>query len=166
MANRIFSAVVIVLAHLVAAVGAMVQQSDSAEAVQAITQIEETHARASREADLPTLERIWAPEYQFTAPNGMLLTRDAYLALLQRKAVAYDRLEVSALKVRVFGDAATVTGRMDVHGRAIDHIVDGVDDFLTVYVKRDGRWQQVASHVLRVPGTTRSEGRAGAGGGN
>jgi ketosteroid isomerase-like protein len=64
------------------------------------------------------------------------------------------------VRVQVFGDAAIVTGRFDVTGRAMGQIVDGVDDYLTMYVKREGRWQQVATHALRVPGSTRSQGAA------
>jgi hypothetical protein len=172
MLNRLFSILLTAVLYLGIAVGAVPRQTDSpaasapasaAETVQAITRLEEEFVRAALAADLPALERLWAADYQFTAPNGMLVTRDAYLAMLARKAVVYDRLALSGLKVRVFGDAATVTGRVDVHGKAIDHIVDGVDDFLTVYVKRDGRWQQVASHYLRVPGSTRTSGTVAAG---
>jgi hypothetical protein len=78
--------------------------------------------------------------------------------MLKAKSVAYEHLQIENLQVRVYGDAATATGRLVVRGRAMDHVLDGVDHYLTVYVKRDGRWQQVATHTLRIPGTTRNAG--------
>jgi ketosteroid isomerase-like protein len=160
MWKAIFSALVTVLLNLVG-LGSAAQQTDSAaEAERTIAAMEAEFVRAALDADAAALERLWAADYQFTAPNGLAITRDAYRSMIEAKAVSYERLELQGLKVRVFGDAATATGRIDDRGRAMGHIVDGVDDFLTVYVKRDGRWQQVASHFLRVPGTTRSSGNA------
>jgi ketosteroid isomerase-like protein len=160
MLNAIASVLLTVSLHLPMAGAPPIQQTDSAAEERTIIEVEQAFARAAMAEDVPAIERIWAAEYQFTAPNGMVVTRDAYLAMIKAKAVLYDRVELQGLKVRLYGDIATVTGRADIHGRAIGHIVDGVDDFLTVYVKRDGRWQQVASHFLRVPGTTRSSGPA------
>jgi ketosteroid isomerase-like protein len=143
--------------------GAMMaaQRTDSApEAEQAIRELEARFVQASLAGDLPTLERLWAADYQFTAPNGLVIPRDAYLAMLKAKSVAYEHLELEGLQVRVYGDAATATGRLVVKGRAMDHVLDGVDHYLTVYVNRDGTWQQVAMHALRIPGTTRSSGPA------
>lgn len=150
--------------HVTVAARGLHQRTDSpsndprAETEQTIAAIEAEHVAALRTGDLAALERLWAADFQFVAPNGLTITRDAYLAMLKRQAVVYEKLELSAVKVRVFGDAAAVTGRVDVRGTAMGHIVDGVDDFLTLYVKRDGRWQQAATHMLRVPGSTRSEG--------
>jgi ketosteroid isomerase-like protein len=160
MLNGFASVLLMVSLHLPVVGGSLVEQTDSANDERAIIEVEQAFARAAMAEDVPAMERIWAAEYQFTAPNGMVVTRDAYLAMIKAKAVVYDRVELQGLRVRLFGDTATVTGRADIHGKAIGHIVDGVDDFLTVYVKRDGRWQQVASHFLRVPGTTRSSGPA------
>jgi hypothetical protein len=164
MSNAIVSVLLMLALHFTVAARGLSQQSDSAgndgrgETEQTIAQIEAELTTALRSANLPVLERVWAPEYQFIAPNGMAFTRDAYLAMMKGRAVVYDQLELQNLKVRVFGESAVVTGRVDVRGRAMGHIVDGVDDFLTLYVKRDGRWQQVATHMLRVPGSTRTSG--------
>jgi ketosteroid isomerase-like protein len=160
MLNAIASVLLMVSLHLAVGSATLIGQIGSATDEQAILEVEQAFARAAMAEDVPAIERMWAAEYQFTAPNGMVVTRDAYLAMIKGKAVVYDRVELQGLKVRVYGDTATVTGRADIHGKAIGHIVDGVDDFLTVYVKRDGRWQQVASHFLRVPGSTRSSGPA------
>jgi Domain of unknown function (DUF4440) len=164
VSNAVVSVFLMLALHFTVAPRGLAQQSDSAgnvravETEQAIAGIEAAHTSALLSGDLSALERIWAPDYQLIVPNGMAFTRDACLAMMKGRAVVYDRLTLQGLKVRIFGESAVVTGRIDVTGRAMGHILDGVDDFLTVYVKRDGRWQQVATHLLRVPGTTRSEG--------
>ena len=164
MSNAVISVVLMLALHFTVTARGLAQQTDSpgnerrGETERTIEGLETELAAALQAVDLAALERIWAPEYQFVAPNGLAITRDAYLAMLKRRAVVYERLALQDVKVRIFGDAAAVTGRVDVRGHAMGHLVDGVDDFLTLYVKRDGRWQQAATHMLRVPGTTRSEG--------
>ena len=157
MQNLFLSVILMMALPLTLGARAALQQTDSASPPeQTIEALEHEFVRAALANDLPALERLWADDFEFTAPNGLVMPRSAYLAMMESKSVFYDRLELEGLKVRVYGDAATVTARVTVHGRAMDHVLDGVDHYLTVYVKRDGRWQQVATHALRIPGTTRS----------
>jgi ketosteroid isomerase-like protein len=55
------------------------------------------------------------------------------------------------LKVRVFGNAAVVTGRDTLKGAQYKgKDLSGQYRFTDVFVQRDGRWQAVASHSSKI----------------
>jgi ketosteroid isomerase-like protein len=107
---------------------------------------------ASLHGDFTALERLWADDFEFTAPNGLTIPKAAYIDMLKSGAVKYERLELESesLQVRVFGESATASGRFRVKGQANGHVLDGIDQSLTVYVRRDGTWRQVATLLTRV----------------
>jgi len=120
------------------------------QAEQTLRQIENDTLEALVKSDINALHRIWADEYNFTAPNGTVVSKENYLALLQSGSVKYDSLKMEGLQVRIYGDTAVVSGSFIVKGRVGTHELNGTDRFLTVYVKRQGRWQQVASQAARI----------------
>ena len=65
------------------------------------------------------------------------------------------RVEIDDVKAHVFGDTAVVIGRThrvgDVAGSAYDVVIRFTDTF----VRRDGRWQVVASHASMLGGKER-----------
>ncbi|MBA3715387.1 MAG: nuclear transport factor 2 family protein [Pyrinomonadaceae bacterium] len=52
--------------------------------------------------------------------------------------------------MRVYGDAAVVTGRWASKGTRKGKTFDDNERYTTVYVKRDGRWQIVSDHTSRI----------------
>jgi ketosteroid isomerase-like protein len=126
------------------------QASADNQAEQALRQLENEVIEAFIKSDTDALNRIWADEYSFTAPNGQVVSKENYLALMQVGSLKYEIVKLEDLKVRVYGDTAVAAGRMRVKGKVGTHIIDGQDRYLTVYVKRQGRWQQVATHTSRI----------------
>ncbi|HKQ04131.1 MAG TPA: nuclear transport factor 2 family protein [Blastocatellia bacterium] len=121
-----------------------------AQVEQALRQIEGEVLDAFLKADTTTLDRVWADEYSFTAPNGMVVTKENYLSLLKTGSLKYEYVKLEDLKVRVYGGTAVAAGRITVKGKVGTHIINGQDRYLTVYIKRQGRWQQVATHSSRI----------------
>jgi ketosteroid isomerase-like protein len=116
----------------------------------ALRQLENDVIDAFIKSDTDALDRIWADEYSFTAPNGLVVTKENYLALMKVGSLKYEIVKLEELKLRVYGDTATAAGRIRVKGKVGTHIIDGQDRYLTVYVKRQGKWQQVATHSSRI----------------
>ena len=117
---------------------------------QLLRQLESDTLEALVKGDIDALKRLWADEYSFTPPNGTVVSREDYLALLQSGSLKYDSLKSEALQIHIYGDMAIASGRFRVLGRLGTHELNGSDRFLTVYVKRRGRWQQVASQASRI----------------
>lgn len=126
------------------------QDDSSTLAEQSLRQIETEISSAYLKGDMAILDRIWADEYTLTPPNGMVISKAAYLAMLKSGAVKYDYFKPEKIEVRVYDNAAVVTGVVTVRGSVPGHTINGQDRFLTVYVKRQGRWQAVATQVARV----------------
>jgi hypothetical protein len=61
-----------------------------------------------------------------------------------------DNLEIDDVKARVFGHSAVVTGRTHGVGEFEGFAYDVVIRFTDTFVRREGRWQAVASHASLV----------------
>ena len=115
---------------------------------QELADIQQRLAKAWMTADRAAIERIIAPDWTLTGADGRLSTRadvlrDAFETKVHRIAV----IEIDDVRVRLFGDAAVVTGRTRGRGRYQDVPYDVSLRFTDVFVRRDGRWQAVASHA-------------------
>jgi ketosteroid isomerase-like protein len=125
----------------------------------AIRQIERETVAAYLDRDVDKLDRLWADEYGCFLSNGAVLTKPDYLEGLRSGRLRFDVLEVESLTVQVFGDFAVAWGRARVEGRDGSATLDGVDGFLTVYHRWQGRWQAITTHTSRLPPDSNPSGR-------
>jgi ketosteroid isomerase-like protein len=125
--------------------------SDSVAAAQ-VRQAVRQYDAALRRADVAALERIWAPEFSFVNPRGERLTRAERLANLRTGRTVFDSLAPAPEEesVRIYGDVAVLTTRLTLYGRYSDKAHRGKFRALVVWVRRDGRWQQVANQLTQV----------------
>ena len=108
-------------------------------------------AKAWLSGDRAALERIIAPDWTSTGPDGTSATRATVLAqVFETRVHTIHALEIADVSVRVFGDAAVVTGRTHGVGEFSGAKYDVVIRFTDTFVRRDGRWQAVASHASLV----------------
>lgn len=113
----------------------------------ALAQLQQDLAKAWISGDRATIERIIAPEWRSTGPNGRSSNRDSVFADVFEKRVHRIRaLEIDDVQVQVFGDAAVVTGRTHGIGDFAGMPYDVVIRFTDTFVRRANQWQAVASH--------------------
>ena len=62
----------------------------------------------------------------------------------------YEALDKSEMKVRVYGDAAVVTGLARIKIRFKGQEFGGIDRFTEVFVRQGGKWQCVSTQGSRV----------------
>jgi ketosteroid isomerase-like protein len=110
---------------------------------------------ALRRADVAAVEQFWAPEYTFVNPRGERLTRAARLANLRAGRTAFDSLAPAPQEeqIRTYGNGDVVavhTTLLTLGGRYGGQAERGRYRALAVWVRRDGRWQQVASQLTPV----------------
>lgn len=96
------------------------------------------------------MERIEADEFSITHADGRVLTKADEIAGLKRQTgprAPNTAFLTEDTKVRVYGDTAILTGVV------VMKFKDSVERsrYTDVYVKRDGRWQVVASHLSKLP---------------
>ena len=116
-----------------------------------LIELQQTLAKAWLSHDRAMVERIIAPEWTSTYPDGHMTDRATVLAQVFETGVhRIHGLEIDDIEARVFGDAAVVTGRTHGVGEFDGTPYDVVIRFTDTFVRRAGRWHAVASHASLV----------------
>lgn len=113
-------------------------------------QMERAWAQAPSKRDAATLERIIADDWIAFTWDGETVTKAQVLADARSGANTAESIELQLMKVRIFGDAAIVTGGVIEKSRYQGRDMSGHYLWTDVFVKRNGRWQAVASQTTRV----------------
>lgn len=115
--------------------------------------VEHRWTAAHRAGDFATLADLMAEDYLRIESDGSIADRAATLAAYQPEHRHWDHAAGDEYEIRIYGDitgdratvlTAVVAGRWTARG--INHGVpfDYAARFLSVYVRREGRWQMVA----------------------
>jgi ketosteroid isomerase-like protein len=109
-----------------------------------------SHAVMSRDA--ATLARFYADEYMFTDPDGIVSDKAKETKNITSGTFRLTSYKFDDMKARVYGEVAVVTGRNTIKGvwNDIHRDISGPYRFTDVFVRRDGRWQCVASQSSRI----------------
>lgn len=105
--------------------------------------------RLYREQDVAGLDRLLAAEFQMLDSEGAVSTKAGELAWVEANRPGYERFrfEIDRLDVLENG-TAIVSGRGIIEGRdAVGTATTTTYASSNVLIKRDGRWQAIASHV-------------------
>jgi ketosteroid isomerase-like protein len=120
------------------------------DAVQEVLAIEHAWTEAHLRGDVQTLEEIMAFDYVKIQPDGSLSDKRTTLASYQPDQRAWDVARGDDYDVRVYGDTAVVIGRWTACGINNGQPFDYAARFLSIYVRRAGRWQMVAEQSTEI----------------
>jgi hypothetical protein len=110
--------------------------------------IQQQLARAWVERDQAFIERVLAPEWSVTQPDGTIRTRAAVLHdTFVVKTVSVESMIIDEITVTLLGDTAIVRGRTQATGVVGDQRGNARLRFTDTFIKRSGQWQVVASHA-------------------
>jgi ketosteroid isomerase-like protein len=137
-------------AALVPASAAGPNDTGTAKVQEEIKRIEGERNRAILAGDLAALDRVTSEDYTFITQRGELRTKAEILAGFKSGSFRYSAREVSDLTVRVYGNAAVVTGRARQKGTENSNDYSGENRFTRVYVRQGDRWITVALQVTLV----------------
>jgi ketosteroid isomerase-like protein len=113
---------------------------------QQLIKLENEWADAWVKRDVAFFDRIIADDYTWTSPEGIVWTKAQDLALVKSGEAVITSWVLAEMKVRVYGDAAVVTGRSTVKETYKGEDVSGQYRWTDTWVKRAGGWQCVAGH--------------------
>ena len=99
-------------------------------------------ASLRRDPDFP--QRTLAEDYVAISPLGQITTKQEAISARKSGQLRYDTIDVSDMVVRLYGDTAIVTARMDVKGHQLGEDFSGPYRYTRVWVRRSGRWQAVS----------------------
>ena len=142
---------------LLAPATATAQESSSAAISKAEAELRESirlYDEALRRADVATAERYWAAEYVFINPEGERVSRDARIANLRESRTSFDSLghapDEEVIHVYMDGNMAIYTARLTIEGRYGGHAEHGEFRALDAWIRRDGRWQKLATQLTPI----------------
>ena len=118
--------------------------SGQSDAEQDVLKLHREYEDGISRRDASVHERLFADDYTYTLGNGDFMDKARHIAFTKSGAVNVSSLRSEDLSVRVYGDAAVVTGRWVVEGARGGRPIDARARYLIVYIKRNGRWQIVA----------------------
>jgi ketosteroid isomerase-like protein len=126
--------------------GTLVRSNTESSVKDSLIQIEHDWGNALMRRDVAAFSRCIADDWVLTYSDGTLVTKPMALADLQEGALKIESFQLDDISVRVYGDAAIVTGAITEKSKFREKDTSGKRRFTDVFVKRDGRWQAVASH--------------------
>lgn len=117
---------------------------------QEVLAVEYAWTEAHLRGDVQTLEAIMAFDYLKIQSDGSLSDKKTTLASYQPDRRAWDVARGDEYDVRIYGETAVVIGRWTARGNNDGQPFDYAARFLSIYVRRDGRWQMVAEQSTEI----------------
>jgi ketosteroid isomerase-like protein len=126
-------------------------QSAAADVESEIRQVDEARRQALRRNDVQALAHLYSDDFMMITSTGEIRTKQDQLRDISAGTIQHQGSPERILKLRSYVNVAVVEsesqgGDLIVNGRA-DSVVRR---FTRVYVKTNGRWQLVATHISRV----------------
>jgi len=104
--------------------------------------------RAYFTKDVKLLDRILAEEFQSVDDEGSWSSKAEEITWLSNNRPTYDSLTFKIRRLEVFnGDTAIVAGTGTIRGKDQSGEYVGEYQSSNIFIKRDGTWRAVASHV-------------------
>jgi len=96
------------------------------------------------------LDGIMAEDYTWTDYEGTVITKGQSLASLKSGEDVFTSAVGDEFKVRVYGDAAVVSGRFTAKEMYKGKDVSGQFRTTDIFIKQAGRWRCVAGHGSKI----------------
>ena len=100
--------------------------------------------------DVSALDRIIAEDWVCIDGAGLVITKSQLLERVRSSTAFLDPYKFDEIVLRMFKDAAIVTGRLSGTKRGSDGTFYLEQRYTRVYVRRNDRWQSVATQVTVV----------------
>jgi len=111
-----------------------------------ITKLELNWALAIVNKDTAALDRVLAKEFNGTSPTGYTYSREMAIADLKNGVYDVTMMDLDQVDVNVFGNTAVAFTSQTEISKYGDEDFSGHYHYTDVWIKKNGRWQVVASH--------------------
>ena len=123
----------------------------TSEVEEQLLKLEKAFAEAIVKNDVEGIRRLVTDDWIIIDPNGEIVDRARFFEVIKSGALTHDVMESEDFRVRVYGDSAVVTGVTRTKGKFMGQEFSTRERATDVFVKRDGRWQCVLTHLTRFP---------------
>jgi ketosteroid isomerase-like protein len=99
--------------------------------------------------DAEEIGRYIADDWIIIGTDGMMGDKATFLGLIRSGALTHDEMESEDIHVRGYGDTAVLTARGISGGKYLGQRFREVERVSCVFVKQQGRWRCVLTHLSR-----------------
>ena len=117
---------------------------------QEVRQLDRQLGEAITRRNIAALDRIFADDYTHTNPLGETFPKAQVLAGIEFGLLVIESFNTDRVNVRLYGDAAVVTGHATLKGQYHGQDLSGEYRYTRTYVRRPGQWQLVATQFTRI----------------
>jgi ketosteroid isomerase-like protein len=107
----------------------------------------EDWAAAELHGDTAFLRSSLADDFVGIGPRGFMLTKDQWLERHESGKLRYESIGWDEVQVRLYGDAAVVTGRQTAEGKYEDYDLRDQFRATLIFVEQHGRWLLAGLHL-------------------
>jgi ketosteroid isomerase-like protein len=112
-----------------------------------LSRLEHVWNDAHEQGDAAPLDRLWADDLEVAVPRMSVMAKTEALSFVRSAQMKFSRYRSAGLRVRLYGDSAVVTGRLErVRTMAGKELTDDWR-FTKVYVRHPDGWKVVAFHA-------------------
>ncbi len=147
---KFFSALLILAMLYVIALDASAQTSDAEKNV---LKLERAWLDAYEKHDTAAMKTIVADDFVITFPDGSRQTKPQILTMIAAplNAENANKITTTDVSLRRYGDTIILTGIVATEYTRVGKPVKELSSYTDTYVRRNGRWQVVASHLSNAP---------------
>jgi len=121
-------------------------------AEQEVRKMERAWLDAYEQRDAKAMEAIVADDFTITFMNGSIQTKQRILdSLKSSRNYPPPKFHTEEVQARVYSDTVVLIGRVIAEWQQNGQPMKEENRYTDTYVKRNGRWQVVASHLSNVP---------------
>ena len=105
---------------------------------------------AVRGHDKTALEDLWADDYVFVTPRGLLINKKERLQHLESGATVLQVVGVQTEGAANYGDTVLTVTRIHLKGKYAGNAVGGEHRMISVWVNQRGRWRLAANQLTPI----------------
>ena len=124
--------------------------------LQEVNNLEKETAHALQWNTGAFFRRVYADDFQGILPSGQILSKEAWIASVEKSDAKYSSFVVSDVRVKMFEATAVVTCLWSARGTRNGREFARQSRVTHVYVYGVGGWEAVSSQETQLPGTAES----------
>ncbi|HZA38518.1 MAG TPA: nuclear transport factor 2 family protein [Candidatus Baltobacteraceae bacterium] len=114
-----------------------------------LLKLEKEFTQAIVKNDADAITRFLADDWIIIDADGGIVDKARFLGVIKSGALTHEMMESDEVAVRIYGEAAVVTGLTATKGKFMGQEFSTRERATDVFVKQSGRWRCVFSQLTR-----------------
>src|SRR5438445_9186375 len=122
-----------------------------------ILELERGFGEAMMRNDADAIGRLLSDDWIIIDPDGGVIDRSRFLAVIKSGALKHEAMDSEDIRVRTYPNTATVTAVTHTRTKYLGKEFTTHERATDAFVKEDGRWHCVLTHLTTLTKKTRNE---------